>query len=266
MKIICVDDERLVLELIVYMCRKHPQVSEADGFRKAEDALGYLRQNRADIALLDINLPDMSGIALAEKIKEINPDIAIIFLTGHSKYALQAHTLHVSGYLLKPVSDETLAAEIDYAIENISLRKEKNKSSEVFVRTFGNFDVLVNGKTISFSRSRSKELLAYLVDRRGSFVTRANAFSVLWENRLYDRPMQKQFDVVLRSLRSTLEKYGISDILELNKGNIRVVPERFDCDLYLYYDGDPDTVNNYRGEYMSEYEWANDTEAKLFKN
>ena len=72
--------------------------------------------------------------------------------------------------------------------------------------------------------------------------------------------------MVLRSLRQTLDKYGIGDIIELKRGNIRAVPERFDCDLYRFYDGDPEAVNTYRGEYMSEYAWASVTEANISQN
>ena len=263
MKIICVDDEKLILELTVKMCRELPQRPEVHGFQKGCEALIYLQQHSADIALLDINLSDMNGIKLAAMIKELRPNTAIIFLTGYSEYALDAIALHASGYLMKPVSEERLKAEIDYAASHIEQRRIGQKSREIFVRTFGNFDVLVNGRTISFERSRSKELLAFLVDRRGSMISRAAAFSALWENRQYDRPMQKQFDVILRSLRQTLNNNGIGDILEMNRSGIRVVPDRFDCDLYRFYDGDPETVNAYRGEYMSEYPWASFTEAGI---
>ena len=75
--------------------------------------------------------------------------------------------------------------------------------------------------------------------------------------------MQKQFDVILRSLRATLDKYGISDIIEMKKGYIRAVPEQFDCDLYRFFDGNIDTINSFHGEYMSEYSWASITEANI---
>ena len=263
MRILCVDDEKLILDLTVSMCRALPQKPEVTGFQKAADAIEWVRLHKADIALLDINLSDMNGLKLAAMIKELSPNTAIIFLTGYSEYAVDAIAMHASGYLMKPVSEERLKAEIDYAAENIALRKAARGKRNIVIKTFGNFHVLVNGEAVHFPRSRSKELLAYLVDRHGSFVSRAAAFSVLYENRQYDRPMQKQFDVILRSLRQTLEDYGIGDILEMGKGGIRVVPELFDCDLYRFYDGDAGTVNAYRGEYMSEYAWASITEANI---
>ena len=59
--------------------------------------------------------------------------------------------------------------------------------------------------------ARCKELLAYLVDRHGRNVTHAEAFGILWEDRMYDRPMQKQMDVIIRSMRTTLQEYGIDN-------------------------------------------------------
>lgn len=117
-RIICVDDERLILELTVSMCRKLPIEPEVAGFQNAADALDFLQKHGADIALLDINMPDMSGISLAARMKEINRNISIIFLTGYSDYALEAISMHASGYLMKPVNAERLAAEIEYATEN----------------------------------------------------------------------------------------------------------------------------------------------------
>lgn len=263
MKIICVDDEKLILDLTVSMCRALPQKPDVVGFQKAAEAIAWLPMHKADIALLDINLSDMNGLILAAKIKELSPNTAIIFLTGYSEYALDALSMHASGYLMKPVSEERLKAEIDYAAENIGLKKSRNSGRDIFVQTFGCFDVLVNGKPIRFPRSRSKELLAYLVDRYGSYVSRATAFSVIYEGQTYNRPMQKQFDVILRSLRQALEDYGIDDILEVSRKGLRVIPERFNCDLYRFYEGDVETINAYRGEYMSEYSWASITEANI---
>ena len=256
MKAICVDDERLITDYVVSLCREIPPLTEAAGFTRGGDALEWLKENEADVAILDIDLPDMSGLTLAAEIKKHHPRTAIIFLTGFSEYAVDAFALHVSGYLLKPVNRDRLAAEIAWALS------ERKPASPVHIeaKTFGSFDLLVDGKPIAFRQTRCKELLAYLIDRQGGSVTRSEAFSVLWEDRLYDRPMQKQLDVIIRSLRETLSEHGISDILEIQKGNLRVVPEKISCDAWRFFQGDPEAVNAFRGEYMSAYSWGSFTE------
>ena len=130
-------------------------------------------------------------------------------------------------------------------------------------RTFGNFDLFVDGKLVTFRQAKCKELLAYLIDRQGGSATRAEAFAMLYEDRMYDRPMQKQFDVIIRSLRDTLEEYNISEILEMKRGTLRIVPELISCDAWRFCSGDTDAVNAYRGEYMSAYSWAEETESFL---
>lgn len=98
MRIICVDDEALVLQLTASLCRKLPQVDEVEAFDSAQAALDWIKENDADIALLDIDMPNMDGITLAARIKEEKPDTAVIFLTGYSQYALDAFSVHASGY------------------------------------------------------------------------------------------------------------------------------------------------------------------------
>lgn len=263
MTAICVEDEALILQLTVSLCRELPTLDEVQGFQKGQDALRWLESNTAQIALLDIDMPDMGGLALAEKIQHMHPDISIIFLTGYAQYAVEAFALHVSGYLLKPISREKLAAEIEYAI---SMRSSRRAPAHVTVRTFGNFEILVDGKAVTFNRAKAKELLAYLVDRRGTGVTRAEIFSVLWENGTYDRARQKQLDVIIRSLRDTLQQYRISEIYEMRSGFMRICPEQIDCDLYRFLNGEPSAMNAYQGEYMSSYAWATMTEAFVTQN
>ena len=266
MKIICIDDEPLILNMIAALCRELPAKPEVCGFSHAKDALCWLETHTADVALLDINLPDMNGIALAARIREADPNVSIIFLTGYSEYAVDAFRLHASGYLLKPVNKQRLAEEIDLAMQRRSGKSAPLPArAKIFARTFGDFDLYANGQVVAFPRSKAKELLAYLIDRQGGSITRATAFAVLWEEGVYDRSMQKQLDVVIRSLRATLKSVGAEDILEMKQGALRICPEKLDCDLYRFLGGDVAAINTYRGEYMNAYSWASPTEAFLYR-
>lgn len=102
------------------------------------------------------------------------------------------------------------------------------------------------------------------IDRQGSSVTRPQLASIIWEDRAYDRKLQKQLDVYIRSLRDTLHEYGIERIYEMKGGKLRVIPEEFDCDVYRFFEGDISVINAFRGEYMSDYSWASITEGRLF--
>ena len=260
MNVICVDDEPLAVEYTLRQCALLPEIGEAKGFTEAQAALDWLYDHTADLAILDINMPEIDGITLAARIKQACPETAILFLTAYKEYAFDAYAVHPTGYLLKPVSQEKLAAEVRYACGG----SHQSSHSHIHIKTFGTFDVYVDDRPISFKLAKSKEILAYLVDKQGSGVTRAALFAAVWEDSLYDRKMQKQLDVYIRSLRETLQVYGISEIMEMEKGVLRVNPETFVCDAYLFYSGDSDTINAYQGEYMSAYSWASMTEAILY--
>ena len=88
--------------------------------------------------------------------------------TGYSAYAYDAYRLHAKGYILKPVSKALIQEELDHL--DIP-QKVKGPQKRVQIHTFGTFDVFVDQQPLRFSRSRAKELLAYLVDRQGNGVT-----------------------------------------------------------------------------------------------
>ena len=259
MRIICVDDERLILERTVSLCRELPETEEAVGFTHPRKALEWVAEHPVDLALLDVEMPGMSGIELAAAIKERRPDAAIIFVTAYPKYAVDAFAVRASGYLLKPVTKEALESDVTHALSG----RRKPLEGHVVVRTFGGFDVLADGRTVEFRPAKCREILGYLVDRQGATVTKAELFAALWEDRPYDRGMQKQLDNYVRSLRTTLREYGIEDMLEMGRGTLRVRPEHFVCDLYRFLEGDQDVVQSYRGEYMSTRSWASMTESLL---
>ena len=260
MKAICVDDEPLAVEYTLDQCGHLPEIDEAKGFTDAQQALDYLGDHPADLALLDINMPGIDGITLAARIKEMYPGMIILFLTAYREYAFDAYAVHATGYLLKPVSLEKLAAEVRY----VCGASRGLPAKHIEVRTFGSFDLYVDGKPVSFKLAKSKEILAYLVDKQGFGISRAELCAAMWEDRLYDRRMQKRLDVYIRSLWETLREYGVPEILKMERGILRVDPNVFDCDAYRLYAGDSEAINAYHGEYMSAYSWASMTEGILF--
>lgn len=255
MKAICVDDEATTLEYVVERCRELSQMDLVEGFTEAREALEWLRDNPVDIAFLDIDMPDMDGITLAARIKKIHPNIAIVFLTAYKQFAYDAMSVRPSGYLLKPLTRQALLEEVEYAMMKVQY-KPLNQGSGIVVRTFGNFDVYVDGELLTFSRSKSKEVLAFLVNQQGRSVKRSEIYETLWEDEDYGHRQQKYLDVIIRSLREPLKQAGISQILGMKNGLLKVIPETFDCDLYRFIQGDPAAVRAYKGKYMNGYSWA----------
>ena len=267
MKAICVDDEELILQRTASLVKKTNMFDAVEAFNEPSEAIAYCDCTPVELALLDIDMPQMGGLELAENLKRKCPGIKIIFLTGYSEYAIDAYAMHATGYLLKPIGYEKLLSELEYAMETAAPaaapEMEVSAKHNIKVETFGYFNILVDGKLVVFKRNKAKELLACLIDRQGQFVSRKDMFYILWEDDDYDRAKQKYLDTIIRSLKDTLEEYDISDIFELERGMLRVIPEKLDCDLYRFLDKDQSVIDSFRGEYMSSYSWACDTEGYL---
>ena len=95
----------------------------------------------------------------AEKLVELQPRCKIVFCTGHEEYAVSAFQLHVSGYLIKPITSEAVQKEIDH------IKGVKTSEKLLTIKCFGNFVVFHNGEILSFKRKKAKEFLAVLNSR-----------------------------------------------------------------------------------------------------
>jgi two-component SAPR family response regulator len=246
---IAVDDEVLMLGALVAAIKASPDISEVSQFSSCDEALAFVKENSVDVAFLDINMRGMGGLSLAEKIIGFCPDCKIVFCTGYEEYAISAFRLHASGYLMKPIS----AADVQGEIDNIKGIRRSQKP--LTVKCFGNFEVFAKGEKLTFKRSKTKELFAFLVDRNGAGVTVAEIGVALWEND-EDQKNHNYIHQLFRDLRQSLEAIGMDEIFERNNYFYSINPEKLDCDYYSYLKtGKPE----FRGEYMSQYSWAEQT-------
>ena len=260
MNIIAVDDERLALDNAVALLKKAAPDAEVNGFLKSAAAFAYLSEHHVDIAVLDIKMAGLNGIALARKCKDLCPALNIIFATGYSEYAMDALKLHASGYIMKPIRMEDLRYELD------NLRNppcHPSGESRVRVQTFGNFEFFVDGQPVKWPRTKSKECLAYLIDRKGATATIAEISAVLWEDRPYDRALQNNTQKVLSDMMKVLKDAGVQDIVIKSRNRIAIDTAKVDCDYYRFLEMDMMAVNSYCGQYMANYSWAQLTLGEL---
>ena len=261
MTIIAVDDERPALEVLKQELFKVNPDYQVCAFRDPTLALAFAEENPVDVAFLDIQMFGMTGVELAKKLKLLQPTLNIIFTTGYSEYMKDAFDLHASGYLLKPVAAERIAEEL----ENLRYPRKPAElpasvtDSRVRIECFGSFDVLVDGKAVAFKYEKAREMLAYLVDRRGAVCSAREIMTALWEDDNHGSYLRN----VRKCLLDRMNELGCGDILEADWGKIRIVPEKVDCDYYRWLAGDVSGINAWRGEYMSRYSWAEDTNARL---
>ena len=257
MNIIVVDDEKLILEGETALIQRCIPEASVKSFSSPVDALEYVHTHTADVAFLDLEMPELHGMKLAKQMKKYCPRLNIIFVTAYQDYYEEAIQLRASGYLLKPLRGEQVHEEMDnlrYAV--------RRYESGLFVRTFGNFEVFYNGYPLMFRYQKTKELFAYLIDRRGALVSRDELITILWGGET-DRP--SYYKQIQKDLTDTLARVGKDHILIKQRGVMGILMNEVVCDYYDWLKGIPDGLNSYTGEYMRQYDWAEATWVNLVK-
>ena len=255
MKAIAVDDEALMLGALVAAIEASPDITEVTKFSNCNEALDFAKNNPIDVAFLDINMRGMGGLALAENILAARPNCKIVFCTGYEEYAIPAFKLHASGYLMKPISAEDVQAEIN----NIKGVKEKEKL--IKVKCFGNFEVYFKEEKLVFKRVKTKELFAFLIDRKGAGLTAKEICVALFPDDTDDVKNSAYLRQLVLDMKATLKAVGAENVFRHEKPCYRIDTSLIECDYLSYLEGGKP---EFHGEYMMQYSWAEDTCATLY--
>lgn len=254
MNVIVVDDELYMLETLEEAVRASSDIGQITSFSSCSAALEYAEEYPIDIAFLDISMRGIGGLGLAEKLIELQPKCKIVFCTGYEAYAVDAFRLHVSGYLMKPITPEAVQKEIDH------IKGIKNTEKLLSVRCFGLFEVFYQGEILNFKRKKAKELLAVLVDRNGAGMTAKQICAVLFPEDTDDSKNTAYLRQLMLDLKKTLQQVGAEQVLRHETPYYRIDTKLIKCDYLSFLDsGNP----NFYGEYMTQYSWAESTCAML---
>lgn len=251
MNAIVLDDEKESLLLFTSHVIDIKGISINVFSRKWEDALEFLKNNPVDIAFLDIVMPEINGIDLAERMIALRPDIKIVFITGFSQdieMIKERIKKNFFAFCYKPYDEET--------IKGIIVRAMKEEKTKVVFKAFPRFDMYVNDVLVDFKRAKAKELLALLVDHQGGEVTMDEAITKLWIDKDVALAKRLYRDAVCR-LRMKLKQYGIENIVNFNRARLSLNIKDIECDSWNYLDK---KENLFYGEYMRPYEWATEKE------
>ena len=258
MHILVVDDEIAVLHEQMQEIRK--VFPEADIHEETNplSALAWSRKLKErgetlSYAFLDVRMREMDGIELARYLRMEHRQVVLLFCSAVGDYALEAYNLFAKGYLLKPVTGWDVVRVLD---EMVPSWRETGSKKHVRVQAFGHFDIYVNGRLLYFEREKAKELLALLIDRQGAALTTEQIASVLWESKNYNTSLKNAVTKVVASLRNTLKAEGIEDLLIKRWNHLAVDTKKFECDAYEYEKQAPHDRSGFRGDYMTNYSWA----------
>lgn len=252
MKIVVADDEMGALYAFLNEIIQEQDIEYKFYCGDTEGVCRYVAQGDVDAAFLDINMPGVNGIELAEKLLALRPSIKIVFITGLSvtendlPQAVRAATV---GFLYKPYNAAVLSRLL-----SVIRRKKRILRAEMF----DTFDCFIDGKKVKFSSAKSKELFALLLAYNGKTLTMNDAISQLWPDYDVDKSKILYRDAVWR-LRKTLEEIGV-DCVEWLRAALSLNKSLISCD---YWDYLLTGVGNYRGEFCKLYDWSVDYLAAL---
>lgn len=184
MRAVIVDDEPLVAEQIDRMLAD-VGVAVLGCCANPHEALGMARALQPDVLFLDIEMPELNGLEIAERVYANKLDMEVVFITAHNQYAIDAFRVNALDYLLKPVMEEDLRR----SLERVAKRRQHRtgvpggRQRTVAVELFGQFALYLDGgpEPVRWVTSKCAELLAYmLLQPWEKEVSKWELFEALW--------------------------------------------------------------------------------------
>lgn len=249
MRAILVDDEAIMLRSFMRNCEGVADLEVVAQFQNSEDALIYAKDHVFELALLDICLPEMNGIELAGKLREIYPGLLIVFISAYDEYIKEFNEVGGDYYILKPYKKST----IENMMEKMILLSDRQRK-EIYIQMFGTFTVMKNGNPLKLT-GKTKEILALIASRCGREVSNQEIYSTVWENREYSNESMKVYYNAISRLKRILTEAGADELLISTKRGQMLNMAVCDCD---YYDWKNKTSvrGAFEGEFLSEYSWG----------
>ena len=250
MKTIIVDDEPIMLRRFARLSENIECLDIIGQFESPLEALSFAGENKVDLAVLDIAMPEMTGLELAVALKKIRPDMLIVFVTAYDEYIHESNQIGADYYIVKPYKQNVIE-DMAARMKLLSGRLEK----DIYIQTFGRFTVFRNGVPVRLT-GKAKEIFALVVTRRGKEISNEEIYSTIWEDRPYGNIEMKVFYNALKRLRDSLAEEGLSDLLLSTARGQAANIGLFDCDYYDLQDSNLKGKDRFNGEFMEEYAWG----------
>ncbi len=210
LKTILVDDEPIILEDFKELISSNSDVEVVGMYQNPLEALEELEKTKPNCAFLDIEMTEMKGIELANRLISEIPEIEIVFVTAYNNYAAQAYDVNAIDYLLKPIRAERLARTVEKIIEKIGVERF-NADKTCKIKCFGAFEVLVGGQSVKWGRSKSKEFLAYMLQNEGKWISKYKLCDELRLDEYQDQALA-YLQTAVYTLRKNLKAAGCNQL------------------------------------------------------
>lgn len=233
MRVILVDDEPIILENLKEILIDFQEIEIMGTYTQPSQVLFELQSTQPEVAFIDIEMYGMNGIELAEQLLMKNNNLDVVFVTAYNHYASEAFEVNAIDYLLKPIKPERVAK----TIEKLLRRMENEKceiSNMVSITQFGMFQIKSGNQTVKWSRSKSRELLAYLLQNEGKWISKYTLCEIQWQDYEPNQALA-YLQTSIYALRKNLKEYGIENIkIEYLEERYRVTTKNIRTDVMIF--------------------------------
>lgn len=238
---VIVDDEIPVLNLLKIFLEKTKQINIIETFSNPNAALKNIPHIKPDIVFLDIEMPEINGLELANKLLEFDDNLMVVFITGYNQYAVEAFEVNALDYILKPVNLSRIEKCISKLAKIKSSRNNntsKNNLTNSTICCFGNFEIYDRNGLIKWPTRKVKEMLAYFIFNRDVHISSSKLGEILWPEWNPEK-VRSNFDTTLFRLRKTINEHNLPieiDSKEFGRGFYRCRLNGIQCDFMEFRD------------------------------
>lgn len=218
LSVVIVDDEIPVLNLLKMFLQKTEQVNVLETFTDPTEALKNIINIKPNVVFLDIEMPEINGLELANSLLEQNDELMVVFVTGYNQYALEAFQVNALDYILKPVNPDRIQKCVSRLMKlKIPKDEEKVDIRQTKICCFGDFEVHGNNGVIKWPTRKVEEMLAYFIFNRDCNINGMELGEILWPEGEPEK-IKANFDTSLFRLRKTIKQNGLPIEISSKKG------------------------------------------------
>lgn len=232
LRVMIVEDERPILGLMELLVGRHPMLEAVGAFASPLTALERFEDLKPDAVFLDVEMPRMNGIELADKLLAIDEDVQVVFTTAYPNYAVDAFRVSAVDYLLKPVTPDALERVVARLAKNHAMRSvtqtPPKQAEHPPVRCLGTLETrTADGRTMSWPTRKTEELFAYLLAYPDRLAGKWQLADLLWPEMDEERAIHNLHNTVYR-LKKSLKEAGLPvDVTHTNEGYRMQAPQGF---------------------------------------
>jgi two-component system, OmpR family, response regulator VanR len=214
--ILFIEDEQALREVFCDILNKiYKKIYEASN---GLEALEIFQNNKVDIVVTDINMPNMDGLAFLKELRKIDKNCKIIILTAHTNvdYLLDATELNITKYLIKPIDVEQLLEALEIAEEQTKnfevLRKDIFEIKDGYVWNFSKKALFLNTNEIKLTK-KEKLILNTIFSNPNKELNYKTLINTVWDK--YDVEHKDTLKTMIASIRKKLPKDTIRTVYSI---------------------------------------------------